>query len=464
MRRVILFTLFVVASLTMVSCITGKQLAKKIEVERVRLNSDTARGGDRCVPVELGQAYGYLESAAAALETGDYRSVYDYLAKEEVVAKIIAQKADTCIPKDADKDGVLDKNDACPHKPGLKQFHGCPDTDGDGISDKDDKCPLVKGVLERKGCPADKDSDGDNIPDKLDHCPFDKEDFDKFKDEDGCPDPDNDMDGVLDKQDLCPLKKGPATNQGCPVNDKDGDGIPDEVDKCPDQPEDIDTFEDQDGCPDPNNDGDALLDVNDKCPLDKGPVENYGCPILDSDGDGVPDIVDKCKMEPEDKDNFEDEDGCPDPDNDKDNILDKDDKCPMRPGVPEQHGCPKKYKLIVVKAQKIELKQKVFFKTGKAVINPRSYRLLKEVADAIKSIKTIKKVVIEGHTDSTGRRSTNIRLSRKRANAVKAFLVAQGVDSSRLETKGYGPDKPIASNRTRAGRSKNRRVEFKIEQ
>ncbi|MCK5808698.1 OmpA family protein [bacterium] len=464
MKKLTLLILLLLTALMMVGCITGKKLKQQIKHEHARLNADEKRGADKCVPVELAKAYSYLDFAQASLDMGDYRRVYHYLNAEKAMAHITAEKADSCIPKDADKDGVLDKNDACPTKPGLKQFAGCPDTDGDGISDKDDKCPLVKGVFERKGCPADKDSDGDNIPDKIDHCPFDKEDFDKFKDEDGCPDPDNDMDGVLDAQDLCPLKKGPATNQGCPVNDKDGDGIPDEIDKCPEQPEDIDTFEDQDGCPDPNNDGDELLDVNDKCPLDKGPTDNYGCPILDTDGDGVPDIVDKCKMVPEDIDKFEDEDGCPDPDNDKDGVLDVDDKCPITPGVKEEKGCPKKYKLIVVKAAKIELKQKVFFKTGKAVINAKSFKMLKEVADAVKSIKTIKKIVVEGHTDGTGSRKYNLRLSQKRAEAVLNFLVKHGVSRDRIEAKGYGPDKPIASNRTRAGRSKNRRVEFKIEQ
>ena len=244
MKRFTLLILLLLTSLLMVGCITGKKLKKEIEHEQARLAADERRGADKCVPVELAKAYSQLDFARASLEMGDYRRVYHYLNVEESLAHITAEKADSCIPKDADKDGVLDKNDACPTKPGLKQFAGCPDTDGDGISDKDDKCPLVKGVFERKGCPADKDSDGDHIPDKLDHCPFDKEDFDKFKDEDGCPDPDNDMDGVLDAQDLCPLKKGPATNQGCPVNDKDGDGVPDEVDKCPDKPEDIDTFED----------------------------------------------------------------------------------------------------------------------------------------------------------------------------------------------------------------------------
>lgn len=73
-------------------------------------------------------------------------------------------------------------------------------------------------------------------------------------------------------------------------------------------------------------------------------------------------------------------------------------------------------------------------------------------------------MVIEGHTDSSGRRNINMSLSKKRAEAVKKFLEKQGVDSSKLEAVGYGPDKPISSNRTRRGRAKNRRVEFKIEQ
>ena len=130
--------------------------------------------------------------------------------------------------------------------------------------------------------------------------------------------------------------------------DRDGDGIADSSDQCPDAPEDYDDFKDDDGCPDPDNDGDGVPDVNDRCPNAPGP-RGDGCPRSvgsDRDGDGIADAFDKCPDDPEDKDGFEDADGCPDPDNDKDGILDAKDRCPNDPetynGYQDEDGCPDK--------------------------------------------------------------------------------------------------------------------------
>ncbi len=218
--------------------------------------------------------------------------------------------------------------------------------------------------------------------------------------------------------------------------DTDGDGCYDDVDKCPKEPEDKDGFQDEDCCPDPDN-----------------------------DQDGIPDTSDKCPNVAEDKDGFQDEDGCPDNDNDQDGIADVDDKCPLQPedydGDSDDDGCPDKYKLVVVTAKKIELKQKVFFATAKTRILARSYQLLNEVAKALKDMPKIE-IRIEGHTDSRGRNRYNQRLSDGRANSVRTYLIQRGVDASRMRAVGYGEDKPVASNRTRAGRAMNRRVEFMI--
>jgi hypothetical protein len=110
--------------------------------------------------------------------------------------------------------------------------------------------------------PSIGDRDGDGYKDDVDQCPDEPEDFDGFKDEDGCPDPDNDNDGILDVDDRCPNipedRDGDQDEDGCPEGkkdgDRDGDGIPDSRDKCPDVPEDRDGFEDQDGCPEEDND------------------------------------------------------------------------------------------------------------------------------------------------------------------------------------------------------------------
>ena len=140
-----------------------------------------------------------------------------------------------------------------------------------------------------------------------------------------------------------------------PDVDTDGDGIVDRLDKCPTDPEDKDGFEDEDGCPDPDN-----------------------------DKDGVPDVTDKCPNVPEDKDAFEDEDGCPDPDNDKDGILDTVDKCPNEPetfnGFEDDDGCPDKASLVVLTAEKIEIKQQINFATNKSTIKKDSFPLLAAVA------------------------------------------------------------------------------------
>jgi OOP family OmpA-OmpF porin len=249
--------------------------------------------------------------------------------------------------------------------------------------------------------------------------------------------------------------------------DRDHDGIPDNVDKCPDQPEDKDGFEDADGCPDPDNDHDGIPDVADKCPNEPEDKDGFedadGCPDPDNDADGIPDKADKCPDQPEDKDGFEDADGCPDPDNDKDGVLDVADKCPNEPGPPDNDGCPKKFEHIVVTQEKIELKQKIFFDTNKVTIQPRSFSLLDEIASVLKSRPSMT-VRIEGHTDARGTHTHNMQLSAGRAESVRQHLVGLGVDASRMEAKGFGPDQPIETNKTAAGREKNRRVEFFITQ
>ena len=288
------------------------------------------------------------------------------------------------------------------------------------------------------------DRDGDGILDADDKCPDDPEDKDGWEDADGCPDPDNDQDGILDVSDT-----------------------------CPDEPEDKDGWEDQDGCPDPDNDGDGILDTADQCPNEKETFNNWedadGCPdgVPDTDGDGLVDSVDKCPQDPEDKDGFQDDDGCPDPDNDQDGIPDVKDECPNKKetinGFKDEDGCPDKGpSKVQITRDRILILEKVYFKTAKADIQDRSFNLLNQVALTLKSAPFIKKVRIEGHTDSRGNDSYNMRLSQERAESVLNYLIAQGVEASRLEAQGFGETQPIDSNRTKTGRANNRRVEFVI--
>jgi len=120
---------------------------------------------------------------------------------------------------DRDKDGILDKDDACPDEPGIAsedpQFNGCPDRDGDGVFDKVDECPDVAGPAENNGCPW-PDTDGDGVLDKDDACP----DVAGPVENKGCPWPDTDGDGILDKDDACPTVPGLREFNGCPPPQK----------------------------------------------------------------------------------------------------------------------------------------------------------------------------------------------------------------------------------------------------
>ncbi len=236
---------------------------------------------------------------------------------------------------------------------------------------------------------------------------------------------DRDGDGVFDETDRCPDVAASGQPDGCPDDDPDQDGLRGAADECPTQPEDRDGFRDDDGCPEPDNDGDGLLDASDECPMDAGPSATRGCP--DPDGDGVAGVADKC---------------------------------PKVAGPKQNAGCPV-YKAIVVTDTNIELSQKIFFAYGLTKILPRSFPLLDEVVQALND-RTALCVRIEGHTDAVGVLSRNMTLSEGRAEAVKDYLVGHGVPSGNLESKGYGPTLPLASNATDVGREKNRRVEFVI--
>jgi OmpA-OmpF porin, OOP family len=277
---------------------------------------------------------------------------------------------------------------------------------------------------------------------------------------------DADGDGVVDKDDRCPSLPGPAENRGCPraaPKDRDGDGVPDSIDRCPDKKEDLDGFEDEDGCPDPDNDRDGVTDESDKCPDQAGPMQNLGCPMLDKDGDGVADDRDRCPNEPEDKDGFQDDDGCPDLDNDGDGVPDDRDECRDQPGPAHNRGCPRPYAFVTVTKRSIEIKRQIRFATGSAkLVGTESERILDEVASALSDNQQIKRLRIEGHTDSVGEDSANLRLSQNRAITVMSALVKRGVDPSRMEAVGFGETRPISSNSTTSGRAENRRTEFTI--
>ncbi len=304
------------------------------------------------------------------------------------------------------------------------------DHDDDWVKDSEDRCPNEPedkdGFEDNDGC-ADTDNDGDGVLDVVDACPNDAEDRDGFEDGDGCADPDNDKDGVADDDDGCADVAGPAENKGCPWPDTDGDGILDKDDACVD----VKGVEALKGCPDQDSDG--ITDADDACPALAGPKEPYaGCP--DNDCDGFTDDKDKCPNEAETVNNVDDDDGCPD----QGKVL------------------------VSLTKDKIEILDKVFFDTGKATIQAKSFPLLDQVATIMRSHKEIAHVRVEGHTDDQGPDDKNLTLSQARADAVKQYLLDKGIDAARVESLGLGESRPAVEGTSAAAREQNRRVEFVI--
>ncbi len=243
----------------------------------------------------------------------------------------------------------------------------------------------------------------------------------------------------------------PATAIPACEGDADADGVLNEKDKCADTPAGSDV--DATGCViEKDQDNDGVLDKNDKCSSTPAgtAVDSTGCALIgDADNDGVKDNLDQCS-------NTEqgisvDSRGCP-KDSDNDGVYDSRDACPNTPiGTPTNlRGCELKASLDLSSIQ---------FKTGTAALSSASKTELGIIANTLVSNAHLK-FEVAGHTDNTGNLSRNIALSQRRAESVKKYLGSQGVTSNRLTAKGYGPGKPLVSNKSASGRAKNRRVEL----
>jgi len=208
--------------------------------------------------------------------------------------------------------------------------------------------------------------------------------------------------------------------------------------------------------PKPDRDGDGIPDSEDACPDEPGPIENQGCPWPDRDGDGIIDALDACPDTP----GLPEYDGCPDTDGDQ--IPDNVDKCPLEPGIPEYDGCPPppEEEEVTLEADRIRIRGTLLFDTAKASIQPESFKLLDNVVELLKRYPEVGPVSVEGHTDNVGSRAYNLDLSKRRAQAVVDYLISKGIDAGRLESEGFGFDKPVAPNDSPLGRAKNRRTEF----
>jgi len=248
--------------------------------------------------------------------------------------------------------------------------------------------------------------------------------------------------------------------------DRDGDGYLDASDRCPDDPENFNGFDDEDGCPDaPDTDGDGVKDPDDACMIQPEDADQYldedGCPDTDNDLDAVLDGVDKCPLDPEDPEGYQDEDGCPDLDNDGDTVPDLKDQCPNTPGATDQEplGCPATPALVVVTDCEVKITQQIHFEYNKATIRKVSFEVLDAVVQVLDKNRDIK-IEVQGHTDNRGGADYNKKLSDKRAGSVMQYLISHGVDASRLDSRGYGFDRPLVPNTSDENRALNRRVQF----
>jgi outer membrane protein OmpA-like peptidoglycan-associated protein len=280
--------------------------------------------------------------------------------------------------------------------------------------------------------PAVIDSDGDGVPDQADYCPGTARGT--AVDPEGCPQQkvlqDSDGDGVMDDKDRCAgTPPGAAVDElGCAlIMDADGDGIADARDECPDTPP-------------------------------GAPVDLRGCSLQapDADRDGVADAADRCPGTPPGA--LVDERGCVRPagDADGDGIPDDRDRCPATPtGTPvDARGC-------AVGAPTPLNFRSVVFAADSSALTDAAKRALDEVALKLNE-QPLLHVEVAGHTDSTGSQVRNLELSKRRANAVRDYLVGRGVMAERLHVEGYGPFSPAASNGTAEGRALNHRVDFKL--
>jgi len=204
-----------------------------------------------------------------------------------------------------------------------------------------------------------------------------------------------------------------------------------------------------------DRDGDGIVDSEDQCPTIPGVTRYAGCPIPDSDNDGINDEEDKCPTVY----GVAKYAGCPVPDTDGDGVNDEEDYCISVAGLVSNHGCPV---IDTAAIQKINTAAKqIFFESGQATLLIESYVSLDAIAKIVADNPNYK-VSIEGHTDNRGNKAGNQFLSESRARTVFLYFESKGIGVNRMQSKGFGQDKPIDDNNTIEGRSKNRRVEIKI--
>jgi len=269
------------------------------------------------------------------------------------------------------------------------------------------------------------DSDGDRVYDRYDDCPGTP--LGALVDKHGCA-TDHDGDSVPDGLDRCPATEAGASVDavGC-AHDSDGDGYLDGLDQCPDTP--LGALVDGRGCPG-DSDKDGVLDGLDRCPNSApgSAVDALGCPE-DADADGVADGVDQCPETPQGQE-------------------------------VDARGCP-----VVAPVDSVEARTYVVPGTAWQLrgsdIDASAYPVLDSVATALISAPELQ-AEINAYAHDRLVPADNTRLSQRRAEAVRAYLVSRGVAAARLTAIGRGSQTLLVADTTEAARTTNRRVEIQV--
>ncbi len=309
-----------------------------------------------------------------------------------------------------------------------KLFYSNTDKDNDGLLRSDEK---AKGTD-----PNVADTDGDGLKDGEEVLTY-------------FTNPllaDTDKDGIVDSDEVLKYKSNPLKADG------DGDGLSDgdEVMKYKTNPVAADT--DGDGLNDSqelmqyktnplkaDTDGDGLSDNSEISQLKTDPLK------ADSDGDGLSDgdEVNKYKTLP---------------------LVADSDSGSINDGAEVKRGTNPLSNSddVILEVEAVGAKivlEGIIFETGKALVSPKSEEILEKAFNTLKAYPEME-VEIQGYTDNVGKQASNVKLSQRRADAVRTYLINKGVEAKRIVARGYGPANPIASNDTAEGRTQNRRIEF----
>ena len=417
--------------------------------------------------------------------------------KEKEIEKKQSEEAN----KDTDNDGVVDLYDQEKDTPkdALVYSSGIAvDSDKDGIPDHKDLCPLLAGPKEEKGCPTDKkvvdlkDDDGDGVINEFDKEPNTPKNTKVYGNGKAV---DTDEDGIADYKDECPCEYGSTTYKGCPqktaiskektnatststraqnpintvdrkknlsikTTSKEKVAKKKTIDAVSESVKTNATKTTKDATKDTNrdSDGDGVLDVYDKEPnTPKGAKVYLDGIAVDTDRDNIPDYKDRCpsvKGIPENS-------GCPkERDSDEDGVGNSFDFCPTVKGSINNNGCPEKEFDKGAYSTIEELAKKIKFAPKKNLLTPTTKEILHQISDILKEYPGTS-YEIKGHTDDKSNEKYSLFLSKRRAKAIRDYMVYKKIRRERLTYEGYGETQPKFSNTGDLETSeRNNRIEF----